>query len=417
MFKKIRDILVNREFLKLWIGLTQSRLGTLVNLVALSLYVYQKTHSGFAVGKLEIATALPSVIVGFIAGSVVDRFNKKWVMISSDVIRALLFLVMGFVTSIPPIYVIIFFASLVSLFFAPAYSAVIPQIMDKDHLMETNSISQMSQQIVRIVGPGLAGVMFMKLGFKFICIFNSVTYVISAFIILLVNLPSVSKEKKRWGNLKAPLIDIVEGVKYVKNDRLIASIVVISGALQLGAGAINVLMVMFVKEVLHGSDAIYGMLISVVAIGSLLGTFTTWFRGKLSEDTVIKYSLLALGFSILSASLSSNVSLALSFFAVVGISQTILNISISTLLQQHVPQEVMGRTFAGMDILTQVCLLISMGMGSMFADIIGVRMIYIIGSAVALITALGAFKFLSLPGGSPSVVAQTEPEIAETSDM
>ena len=396
MFQKISDSLTNKEFLKLWIGLTQSQLGSLINFVALSLYIYKRTQSGLAVGKLEIAMALPSVLVGFFAGVVVDRFNKKWVMVVSDVLRAILFLVMGFITNIPSIYVIVFSASLVSLFFGPAYWASIPLIMDKQRLMEANSLSEMSQQIARIIGPALAGVMFLKFGFKFICIFNSITYIISALIILSINLPTRSIEKKKWGNFKAPLKEIVEGLKYVRNSHLITSIIIICGAIQFGAGAIVVLVVMFVKEALHGSDAVYGMIISATAIGSLAGAFTTWFRGRLSEEVIAKYSFLVLGVAILSVSFSSSVSLALLFFAVVGISQTIASIAIATLLQKHVPNEIMGRTFASMGILIQACQLVSMGVGGILSDIIGVRMVYILGSVIILLAAGGAFKFLSL---------------------
>lgn len=413
MFKKIRDVLDNREFLKLWIGLTQSRLGTLINLVALSLYVYKRTQSGFAVGKLEIAVALPSVLVGFFAGVVVDRFNKKWVMICSDIVRALLFLVLGFVTHIPSIYVIIFLASLISLFFAPAYSASFPLIIKKERLWEANSLSEMSSQIVRIIGPGLAGIMFLKFGFKFICIFNSITFLISALIILFLNVPKASNGKKKWGNFKTPLTDILEGLKYVRNNRLVASILMICAALQLCAGAIVVLMVMFVKDVLQGSDAVYGMIISVTAVGSLFGAFSTWFRGKLTEEAVVRYSLLVLGLSILGVSFSSSVFLALFFFAVVGLSQTINGISINTLLQTRVPNEVMGRTFASMGILIQVCQLISMGVGGILSDIIGVRMIYILGSAIILLTAVSSFKFLSFPK-TIQLVSETQAGSAES---
>jgi len=211
-------------------------------------------------------------------------------------------------------------------------------------------------------------------------------------------------------------MDIIEGLKYVKNNRLTVSIVTIYGAIQLGAGAIIVLTVMFVKDALHGSDAVYGLIISVTAIGSLFGAFTTWFRGKIDDETVIKFSLLVMGFSILIVSFSSNVFVALLFFAVVGISQTILSISIDTLLQKHVPNQVMGRTFASMDILTQVCQLVSMGAGGILSDIIGVRTVYILGSIIILLTGVGAFKFLSL-SESPQEVSETEPATAGTSKI
>lgn len=218
-------------------------------------------------------------------------------------------------------------------------------------------------------------------------------------------------KKKKWGNFKAPLIDILEGLKYVKDNRLTASILIIFGALQLGAGAMVVLTVMFVKEALHASDAVYGMIISATAIGSLLGVFTTWFRGKLNDEAVVKYSLLVLGVSVLGVSFSSSILLALLFFAVVGISQTINGISINTLFQAHVPNEVMGRTFASLGISIQVCQLISMGAGGILSDIIGVRMVYILGSVIITLTGVAAFKFLSL-AESPQVVTETA-EISE----
>jgi predicted MFS family arabinose efflux permease len=232
-------------------------------------------------------------------------------------------------------------------------------------------------------------------------------------MILFVKLPNISSEKKKWGNLKAPLKDVIEGLRYIKNNRLTASIVLIYGAMQLGAGAIVILTVMFVKDALHGSDTVYGMTISAMAIGSLLGAFTTSFRGKLSEEAIARYSFMGIGLSFVAISFSSKVLLVLLFYGVAGISQTVASIAIVTLLQKHVPNEIMGRTFASMDILIQVCQLVSMGVGSILSDIMGVRMIYILGSAIILLAALGAFKFVSLPE-SPQVISQAQHETVES---
>ncbi len=405
MRERIGLLVSNRQFLRLWIGLTQSQLGTLINLIALSLYVYDKTRSGAAVGFLEIAMAIPSVVIGVFAGVIVDRYSRKWVMVISDVVRALLFLIMAFTPSIPAFYVIVFASTLVGLFFSPAYSASLPMILGKKALLEANSLREMSSQLVRIVGPGLAGIMYAQFGFTFVCVFNTVTYFISAVVILSIPIPQTQHERREWKSMKAPWLDAIEGFRQIRSNSLVKWVLVTDAGMQLGAGAIVVLAVIFVKELLNGSDALYGMIISATAVGSFVGAFVTWFRGRLSEEAVLRSAYIALGLSLLLISLCSHAWIALILFAIVGVSQTLLSITIDTVLQKHVHEAVMGRTFATMGVLGQLSQLLSMGAGGILADIVGIRAVYVGAGIIVCCAALLASRFVCIPASTAEVSA------------
>ncbi|MBI5868235.1 MAG: MFS transporter [candidate division Zixibacteria bacterium] len=369
-------------------ALSQSNLGTIINLVALTLYVYDRTQSGAAVGTLQMVMVVPSVIVGLFAGIVVDRCDKKWVMVIADLVRAVLFFGIALLPSIPLIYAVVFASSLTGLFFAPAYLSSLPLLIEKKHLMEANSLSEVTSQIAQIIGPGLAGFIYVQWGFGLICALNAASFVISAALVMTVDIPSNGTEQPRWFSLKRTMGHIIEGFQYIRSNGVARWVTLAVGGLHLGGGAIVVLMVMFVKDILHGSSAAYGMIVSATAVGSVCGAVATWFRRGLKESTVLKSSFLVLGVAALFLSLSSAIWLALLLFAVVGLAQTTIGISIDTLLQQHLPAATMGRTFATIGVITQVCRLVSMGAGGIAADVVGIRTVFILGSSIMLSTAL-----------------------------
>jgi len=169
------------------------------------------------------------------------------------------------------------------------------------------------------------------------------------------------------------------------------------GGLQLGAGAIVILMVVFVKEALGGSDMDFGMVMSATAIGSFLGAALSWFRRKLTETAILRISLISLGISVMFTAISSIIWLALVLFGIIGVMQTALSISINTLMQKYVANELLGRTFAAMGTIAGVSQLLSMGLGGFMADVVGIRTVYMIGGAIILSTAILASCHVNLP--------------------
>ena len=147
------------------------------------------------------------------------------------------------------------------------------------------------------------------------------------------------------------------------------------------------------------------MIISATAVGSFVGAFVTWFRGRLSEEAVLRSAYIALGLSLLLISLCSHAWIALILFAIVGVSQTLLSITIDTVLQKHVHEAVMGRTFATMGVLGQLSQLLSMGAGGILADIVGIRAVYVGAGIIVCCAALLASRFVCIPASTAEVSA------------
>jgi len=141
----------------------------------------------------------------------------------------------------------------------------------------------------------------------------------------------------------------------------------------------------------------FGMIISATAIGSFLGAALNWFKGKVREAFLLRISLLSLGVSILLVSITSTLWPALALFGAIGVTQVIVSITIDTLMQKHVENEILGRTFATMGMIVGVCQLISMGGGGLLADILGIRTVYIIGGIIIMTTSVLAASSIRLP--------------------
>src|SRR6266487_3781728 len=150
------SVLRQRNFALLWFGQLISLTGDYVLIVALPFYTYQLTGSVLATGVMFLVQALPGLFLGSLAGVFVDRWDRRWTMIASDLLRAGVLLFLLLVRSrdlVWIIYAVAFTEQVISLFFIPAKGAVIPNLVEEQHLMAANSLNSTSDAITRLVDP------------------------------------------------------------------------------------------------------------------------------------------------------------------------------------------------------------------------------------------------------------------------
>src|SRR5262245_23320257 len=160
-------LLRQRNFGLLWFGQLISLTGDWFLFIALPFYIYNLTGSTLATGAMFAAQLLPGLLFGSLAGVFVDRWDRKRVMIVSDVLRGLTLLLLLVVQSAEwlwLIYLTTFLQAAIGQFFQPAKNAVIPQLVDEKDLIPANSLNAVSDSLTRLVGPSLGGVMFAALG-------------------------------------------------------------------------------------------------------------------------------------------------------------------------------------------------------------------------------------------------------------
>src|SRR5271169_1411581 len=176
----------NRNYRYTWSGQVVSEVGDHFNNIAVFSLALATTHSGMVVSGVMLSRAIPAVMAGPLAGVVLDRLDRKQIMIASDLIRAVVAL--GFILAIGRkdtwlLYVLSALLMLASPFFTSGRSAILPTIANKQELHTANSLTQTTQWTTLTIGTFLGGTSVMQFGYKWAFTFNALSFLFSAFCI------------------------------------------------------------------------------------------------------------------------------------------------------------------------------------------------------------------------------------------
>jgi len=374
------------DFLKFWIGQLISNFGDNFFYMGLMAIILYRMHlnAGY-LGLLMVMMAIPTLIFGPIAGSYVDRWNRKHTMIVADILRGFIVLSLLFYSELWYIYASIFMLATVSRFFYPAEGAIIPDIVEKDVLMSANSFSQTTYILSSILGPGIGAAMVGILGINSVFIFDGLSFFISALSISLIRYSGEIKEKGEKGSIWA---ETVEGMRYAKNNRVIRVLMIFIFVLLLFFGGMNSLYMVFVRDVLHMDLFYLGLMESLNGTGSLIASiFVGVLGGALSKKNMVLGASLTIGASMVILTLFPNIFIAFETMAFFGVSMVLFNTPITTLMQEAAPDSIRGRVFGSFGAIMQVAMLSSMAVETSAADIFGVKnVLFAIGIGVMLFT-------------------------------
>ena len=229
------------QFRLLWLASVVSLLGDWFNAIASIIIVSRYTQSGLALGGLFIARTLPQFLLGPLAGVVADRFNRKQVMVVSDILRAALVLAFLFIDRPERLWLIYALTSAqfaVSAFFQPASSAILPSLVRKDELVTGNVISSITWSAMLTLGAALGGAFAALFGAPAALVIDAATYLLSALLVARIALPAKVAEEAPvqttgWG-------DLLAGFRYVRQNAPIALVASVKALSQIGNGDIIV---------------------------------------------------------------------------------------------------------------------------------------------------------------------------------
>jgi DHA3 family macrolide efflux protein-like MFS transporter len=385
----------NRNFMLLWAAQWISAAGDTFSFLALAIRVdsffTDAGDSARALGMVLIAYALPVLLFGIFAGTLVDRWDRKRVMIASDVIRALLapaFLLVRTTADLPLAFAAAFLLSSFSVFFYPARTALLPNIVKEDDLMSANGWMQVGQTIARLSGPILAGIVVGRWGTNTAFWIDAVSYMVSAVLVLGI-VGAVTRAKAEEDTKQPAWKDLAEGVRYALGSRLLQGITLGLGVAMLGIGAVNVLFVPFLRHTFGVSPEALGGVQTAQGVGMLLGGLLMGGLGKrLPPRLVSVASMVMLGVGIGLFGVSPVYAMTLVIMPFVGFTLPPLNAALSTMLQRGVPKEMLGRAGSVTDMAISLTNLISMGAAGWLGDLLGLRETFMLGGLLCLIGGL-----------------------------
>ena len=244
-------LLRNRSFVALWLGQTISFVGDYFYWLAIPIMVERLTGSALQVGLSVIASTLPFLLLGPLAGVFVDRWDRKRTMIISDLLRGLLVLACLLVQTSDQVwiyYTVAFLMSCVSRFFFPAQNAVLPLIVTgEDDLLSANGLMQIVQTAGFLLGPALAGFSIGLWGPQVAFTIDSASFFVSAVGILFMTVPNIRGDKQATGRQRpvrgqtaTVWTEMRDGMSYLFGNRTMVGILVCLSVVQLGVGSIHV---------------------------------------------------------------------------------------------------------------------------------------------------------------------------------
>ncbi|CAN5574333.1 MFS transporter [soil metagenome] len=387
----IRNVLRHRGYRRLLIAQTVSRWGDTFNAVALVIVVFQITNSGINVSGVVALEIAPVLLLGFVAGTVVDRLPRRQVMIAADLGRAMIAALVAFNSDqLWALYCAAFGLAALTVFFNPAASSLLPSLVDDDELVAANSAVWSTAVLSQIVLAPVAGAVVVTLGASVAFGINSVTFLASAIALSGLSGPPTEPPERR-----SRRAEIVEGIQIIRNSRLLGTLAAIQGLAALSAGATSALLVVLAERHLHIDATGFGLLLAAIGVGAGVGPLVLQrYVNDVRHPLLLFGPYMLRGLVDLTLAAVSNFAVALMSLGFYGIGTSTANVTYNTVLQTTTPDRFRGRIFAFYDIVWQTGRLISIGAGGILADQLGIRGVYIMGGLLLLAAGTAGFALV-----------------------
>lgn len=364
----LTDALAYRPFLKLWIAHGLSVFGDMFTVTALALAAYQTANSIWAVSAIFGARALPNLLFGLFAGYLVDRYDRKFLMMLMDVARAVLVVSLPFLLTAPLVLLLLiaFLISTATVLFNPARAAALPDIVPADLLRSSNSALTLLERIGEVGGYLAAAAILPLGGVQVAFAIDAVTFIVSAALLLSTRFPEMIMEGNMLGGLKRVREDIVVGLSQIGRIPLLRVAMPLSLLMAAAGAALFPLMVPLALGHLNAGQSGFPILEAGIAIGVAAGALTLGYLRTERRGPLIIAGGLGMGVATALAGISTDFRLTLVFFVAGGFANAFYLIPLVTAIQEASDSDIRGRVFAARFTLAQVGVLI----GTLYAGVV-----------------------------------------------
>jgi MFS family permease len=330
-------------FRLLFLATLASSIGTWLAVVALVVDVYDRTGNASWVSALLIVEFLPLVVIGLVAGPLIDRLNRRWILIGADLARAAVFLALPFASGALQIVLLALAAGVATSFFRPAQYAALPNLVSDRDLPQANGLLQSADNLTWMLGSLAGGGLVAATSPDVAYLFNAASFFASALLVLRIR---QRFEEPARGPGAGQLRELAEGLTLAVRSRALLTVLVAWSIVMLGNAGINVAEIVLAKDVFSSGDLGYGVLLAAGGAGLVLGSV---FGGGWIEQRGMKapyatsIALMAVGYGL--AAMAPNVWTAAAAVVVAGSGNGVAVICNALLVQRGVPDRLRGRAF------------------------------------------------------------------------
>ncbi len=389
----------NRNYRYTWIGQVVSEIGDHFNNVAVFSLAVAATGSPIVVSGVMLSRAVPAMLAGPLAGVTLDRFDRKRVMIASDLIRAVVAACFIFTVKQPTPWLLYLLSALLMLaspFFTSGRASILPTIATKEELHVANSLTQTTQWTTLAVGAFLGGISVQQFNYQGAFAANALSFVISAMCISRLYVAGRSFRAQRRAITEAEVVrpwhEYTEGLRYIKSVPLVFGLLMVSVGWATGGGAAQILFTVFGEIVFKRGPGGLGAIWGCAGVGLVMGGAIAYKFGRRLSFRAYKRTIVICyivhGGSYVLFSQMRDFRLALVF---IGLSR--LGVGISSVLNMWqllriVPDEFRGRVFSTNESFQWSVMMISMTLAGIASEYWNPRTIGSIAGVLSSMTAV-----------------------------
>ena len=266
------SIFRNRNFSLLWTGQLVSTMGSALTSLAASIYIYRLTGSALSVGLMLMATAAPSLVVGLFAGVFVDRYDRKKIMITADILRAGLILLIPILVplNVAWLYVMVMLTAAIGQFYDPAHESVLPEVASDEELAAANSMMAISSFGSTAVGFAAAGLIASAASIDWAFYLDAVSFLFSAVCVFLIHIKPIQAEEDT--SVKLVVKNLRAGIHQLFRTPILKSLFLVQIIVLISFGLSNALLLPFAVKALSANEFQYGLQEGITSIGFVIGS-------------------------------------------------------------------------------------------------------------------------------------------------
>lgn len=395
----MRELLKNKNAVMVWFSRTFSRFGDAFESLALMYLIYELTGSALAMGTIMFFSVIPNIVVTPFAGVFGDRYDKKKIMIVAEMVRTITIAMIPTlhafgVLKLWHIYVITVVVSIEESFFEPCAQVVIKLVVTKEQLPLYNSAITTSNQIARMIGYTLSGIIMGILSKDILFIIDAITFLCSAITIFYVSFPQ--RETRKLQKKLEIFTDMYDVARYLLDTKAIIAVIVailIDGILII---PISEFLPLALGDILHVDDSWAGFYLTVISIGTLIGSivFPILIKAKFKLKHVVLLGQALVGTFIVIVALKGNLVTGVIVYLALGATTSLITMWCSTEMQNLCEVEFMARTSAVFSMALTIADPLAATISGWLIDLVNIRNIFYCVRILFILTGLMLYVFI-----------------------
>ncbi|MGA5660508.1 MFS transporter [Bacillus bombysepticus] len=400
-----------KNFLKDWkypllllSGVGIANLGAWIYLIALNVLVYHMGGSALAVATLYVIKPLATLFTNAWSGSMIDRLNKRKLMIHLDIYRALSIAILPLLPSLWIVYVFVFFISMASAIYEPTAMTYMTKLIPVEQRQRFNSLRSLIGSGAFLIGPAIAGVLLIASTPEIAIYINAIAFLLSGFITLL--LPNLDKKEASDTTSNTLSLTVLKKdwntvINFSRKHVYVVCVYFLFQSMFVLATATDSLELSFAKEVLLLTDSEYGFLVSIAGAGFILGAITnTILSKKLAPSLLIGIGSLFIAIGYLIYAFSNVFLIAAIGFFILSFSMAYANTGFYTFYQNNIPVHMMGRIGSIYGLVIAIVTIFITILSGVATQFISIQLVVIVGSLIMLFITIVLCVFTLFPSQS-----------------